>query len=557
MSFPPRIHTDIATAFAAATENSAFATYWRERAEQHVLDSYVGVSLSKFPEDLRAYEHLLWDQQPDILLELGCQHGGSTLWFRDRLLALARYEGWTNQVCRVVAVDIDISSARDHLTSADPDWEDRITLIEGDICDPALVERVRAEIPSGANTMVVEDSAHTEHTTRCALENFADFVPVHGYFVVEDGLVDIDALRIHENWPRGVLPAVDRWLESPAGGCFEQRRDLEFYGVTSHPFGILRRTSAAPSASDAEVKPPPSRVRPAVAANPPAPPVSKAALPMLAATPWQMSPGERAALEGILAQCKPSLALEIGTAEGGSLSRIAEYADEVHSIDLVEPKLAVAGLPHVNIHTGDCRQLLPDLLARFAASGRNIDFALVDGDHSAAGVRQDIIDLLDSDAVSETVIVLHDTINEEVRRGIDDIDYAAYEKVRFCDFDAVPGTISVDADYRGQFWGGLGVIICTRTEPGVAAAGIMNERIVRPDAVAMGARALAGYEVNRNTDFAELARASASNQPLASDQPLASELPEPANIPWRTVLAALATFPGRLRRRVRRDRPRA
>jgi hypothetical protein len=55
----------------------------------------------------------------------------------------------------------------------------------------------------------------------------------------------------------------------------------------------------------------------------------------------QMSFGERAALEGILAQLRPRLAIEIGTAEGGSLSRIADYSAEVHSIDLTHDELSV------------------------------------------------------------------------------------------------------------------------------------------------------------------------------------------------------------------------
>ncbi|MGB0889407.1 MAG: class I SAM-dependent methyltransferase [Solirubrobacterales bacterium] len=261
---------------------------------------------------------------------------------------------------------------------------------------------------------------------------------------------------------------------------------------------------------------------------------------MLDTVPWQMTPGERAAFEGILAQSKPELAIEIGTAEGGSLSRIATYAREVHSIDLVEPQLPVAELDHVHIHTGDGRELLPALLADFAAEGRNVDFVMVDGDHSAAGVRQDILDLLESDAIKETIIVLHDTINEEVRRGIDDIDYASYGKVRFFDADAVPGNVSVADGTRGQFWGGLGIIFCGVDELEIARNGVTLETIVRPDALAMGARALAGFDVDRNTDLAQLARAAG---------PGSATVPDPAQIPWRTVLAALATFPARLLRR--------
>ena len=42
----------------------ALRDYWRERAAQHTDDSYAGVRMSKFPEDLRVYEHLLWLARP-------------------------------------------------------------------------------------------------------------------------------------------------------------------------------------------------------------------------------------------------------------------------------------------------------------------------------------------------------------------------------------------------------------------------------------------------------------------------------------------------------------
>ena len=56
---------------------------------------------------------------------------------------------------------------------------------------------------------------------------------------------------------------------------------------------------------------------------------------ILAPSHWQMTFGERAAIEGILAQLRPRVAIEIGTAEGGSLERIAHYSERVHSFDLV------------------------------------------------------------------------------------------------------------------------------------------------------------------------------------------------------------------------------
>jgi Methyltransferase domain len=179
--------------------------------------------------------------------------------------------------------------------------------------------------------------------------------------------------------------------------------------------------------------------------------------PIFEVEPWQMSFGERAALEGVLSQVKPRLAVEIGTAEGGSLARIAAHSDEVHSIDLV--RCPAAQPDHVELHVGDSHELLPALLERFTAEGRTADFVLVDGDHSRAGVRQDLLDLLSSPAVSRTVIVLHDTFNGEVRAGITDVDFSAYPAVALVELDMTGGYMARTGPFAGQLWGGIGLVV--------------------------------------------------------------------------------------------------
>jgi cephalosporin hydroxylase len=91
---------------------------------------------------------------------------------------------------------------------------------------------------------VVEDSAHTYDTTLSALTGFARFIAPGGYFVVEDGCVDIEEMRLSADWPRGVLPAVKEWLGTAEGRKFMVRRDLERYGLSCHPYGFLQRTAA-------------------------------------------------------------------------------------------------------------------------------------------------------------------------------------------------------------------------------------------------------------------------------------------------------------------------
>jgi hypothetical protein len=192
---------------------------------------------------------------------------------------------------------------------------------------------------------------------------------------------------------------------------------------------------------------------------------------------WQMTLGPRAAIEGVLAQRKPQLAIEIGTAEGGGLRRIAAHAGEVHSFDLVPPQVPVEEIPNVTLHTGDSHELLPEALERFAEQGRKVDFVLVDGDHSAAGVRRDLEDLLSSPAVADTVILIHDVTNEQVRSGADAVRYAAYPKVAHVNLDFVPGHMLQEPDRRHELSGGLGLVIVDATRTAYfPAAPVVDER---------------------------------------------------------------------------------
>lgn len=226
---PPPVHADL---------TDTVRDLWLARVAQHEFDWYAGVRLLKFPEDLRAYEHLLWLSNASVVIEIGARFGGSALWFRDRLRTLQSY----GQIDRplVVSIDIEPELAREGVLAADP-TSDGIEVIGGDVTDPELPARVATLVPDGARCLVIEDSAHVYDTTLAALKGFTRFVQPGGFFVVEDGCVDVDELRLKEDWPRGVLPALHDWLATEQGAAFVVRDDLELYGLSCHPSGFLQR----------------------------------------------------------------------------------------------------------------------------------------------------------------------------------------------------------------------------------------------------------------------------------------------------------------------------
>jgi hypothetical protein len=176
---------------------------------------------------------------------------------------------------------------------------------------------------------------------------------------------------------------------------------------------------------------------------------------------WQMTPGERAALEGLLAALEPHLGIEIGTAQGGSLARIAAHCREVHSFDL-EHEPGRHWPANAELHSGDSHVLLAELLDRLAGEGRNVDFVLVDGDHTTEGARQDLEDLLDSSALGRTALLLHDTLNPDVRSGFLAAGLESRPEVVHFDLDFVPGHLSRGGPFAGQLWGGLGLVLVDR-----------------------------------------------------------------------------------------------
>ena len=194
--------------------------------------------------------------------------------------------------------------------------------------------------------------------------------------------------------------------------------------------------------------------------------------PILHAPDWQMYYGERAALEGLLRLIEPDLSIEVGTARGGSLSSIAAHSGTVHAFDLVSPPPELRERwSNVEFHVGDSATTLPQTLAILAREGRHVDFALVDGDHSTAGVRRDAEALLASDACRRTVIVFHDSSNEEVRAGLEAVRFPEHPKVASALLDFIPGHIARGGPLHLEIWRGLALVVLQEGRSGPPRVG--------------------------------------------------------------------------------------
>jgi cephalosporin hydroxylase len=202
--------------------------FWKQRLEVHTNDAYKGRVLAKMPEDLRTYQHIIEDSAPEVIVELGSFDGGSAIWFADQLTTLVQRD-WRATTASVIS--LDIAKIRTGI------FDRRIQFLQGDVKDP-LVWKAITDLVAGRRVMISEDSQHSFASTEAALNGFADLVSPGCWFVVEDGVVDEQEVKL-PRYRGGVQPAIEAFLATEKGSRFS-RHHLQPYGLTTDFGGWLR-----------------------------------------------------------------------------------------------------------------------------------------------------------------------------------------------------------------------------------------------------------------------------------------------------------------------------
>lgn len=116
--------------------------------------SWLGRPIIQYPQDMIAMQEIIWNEKPDLIIEIGIAHGGSLIYYASLLELIGHGE--------VLGIDIDICTHNRKVIEAHPMFK-RIRMLEGSSIAPEIVEYVR-EAAKGKRTLVVFDSDHThEH----------------------------------------------------------------------------------------------------------------------------------------------------------------------------------------------------------------------------------------------------------------------------------------------------------------------------------------------------------------------------------------------------------
>ncbi len=142
--------------------------------------NWMGRPVIQLPEDMMRMQEVIFQIQPDVIIETGVAHGGSLIFYSS--LCKAMEKG------RVIGIDIEIRPHNRAAIEAHP-LNDRIVLIEGSSTAPEIASQVKSLVQPGETVLVILDSNHTDAHVYEELEAYAALITLNTYIVATDGIM--------------------------------------------------------------------------------------------------------------------------------------------------------------------------------------------------------------------------------------------------------------------------------------------------------------------------------------------------------------------------------
>ena len=175
--------------------------------------SWLGRPIIQYPQDVVAMQEIIWQVQPDLIIETGIAHGGSLIFSASMLELIAICNGVkAMEKGRVIGVDIEIRPHNRKAIEEHPMYK-RICMIEGSSIAPEVIAQVKEKAKGKKRILVCLDSNHTHAHVLAELEAYAPLVAVGSYCVVFDTLIeDMPADMFPDRpWGRGNNPKTAVW----------------------------------------------------------------------------------------------------------------------------------------------------------------------------------------------------------------------------------------------------------------------------------------------------------------------------------------------------------
>ena len=199
---------------------------------------WLGVPIFQVLMDLIAYQEIIWEVKPDLIIETGIKFGGSLIFSASMLTLLEACGEIENG--KVIGVDIKLPTGiRTHPLF------NKIIMLKGSSTSEEIIKKVRELAKNKKRIVVFLDSNHSHNHVLGELRLYAPLVSIGSYIVVEDTFVEDLGYRGKtrpSQWNKGKNPrtAVWKYLEENKNFVIDKAIELRKIFV-GNPDGYLKR----------------------------------------------------------------------------------------------------------------------------------------------------------------------------------------------------------------------------------------------------------------------------------------------------------------------------
>lgn len=180
---------------------------------------WLGTHVKKCPFDLWVYQEILYQIQPDLIIECGTYKGGSAYYMASLCDLIGKG--------KIISIDIiDVPEKPKH---------PRIEYLSGSTLSEEIICIIEREVKNMQTVIVLLDDDHSKDHVLKELRVYSKFVTKGSYLIVEDS--NINSHPVNPEFGPGPYEAIEDFLKENSLFIIDKSRE-KFY-VSFNPNGFL------------------------------------------------------------------------------------------------------------------------------------------------------------------------------------------------------------------------------------------------------------------------------------------------------------------------------
>jgi len=200
--------------------------------------SWLGRPIIQFPQDIIAFQEIVWKIKPDLIIETGIARGGSLV-FLSSILELIG-----NGI--VLGIDIALHPYNEHAIKKHPMFK-RIKILNGSSTDPKIFNQTKKIAKNKKKVLLILDSDHSKNHVLQELILYSQLISKGSYIIVCDTITyDFPKNWFHNQginrpWNKSNNPKTAVWEFLKQNNRFKIDKSIEKkLLITTAPDGFLK-----------------------------------------------------------------------------------------------------------------------------------------------------------------------------------------------------------------------------------------------------------------------------------------------------------------------------